>query len=376
MPATEATLKVILVIVVIVAVLGVIVLGIVSNNYCSLSLLCRINDTSQCPSSITTRVASAPARARVGVLVCHNPQEQQYREVLLQMGAAELVPLPQASAVTPASLFASGDANGVDALIIDTNLVSQLPHWRAAFPQKLLFGGVHAPLDNADQLWQKIESADLDAVIVKRPVDGQLFNHTPVIMCPYVYNNFRNRILRERPIHSTNPYRITVLIGQYRERFPIGWNRFNRLKALLRTSKWEFDVYDPSTERSTSDDIGVLLQSGFLLNFKEGGYLCNAVGRALATGTPVLMDRLSLDEARFPIEDVVDGKTALIVDTPEQLAARLSTLTLDECNTLREACWEATTHLREHDVYTFRKREDMRKIKNLFDFSCAGNDGY
>jgi hypothetical protein len=105
---------------------------------------------------------------------------------------------------------------------------------------------------------------------------GDLARRFPSLRLPtFAYAPFYAAL----PTYEVAGDRVICLVMRYQERFP-------RDYAFARSVTPH--VYGDGD--TVTDDVAALRHAAWLLHVKGGGFVCNAVGKALACGVPVIMD--------------------------------------------------------------------------------------
>ncbi|MCA9137824.1 MAG: hypothetical protein KDB00_13725 [Planctomycetales bacterium] len=126
------------------------------------------------------------------------------------------------------------------------------------------------------------------------------------------------------PVYESAGAKVISLIPRYQERFPEAYE--------LATSLTEHVYGDPIVP-----DIEALREAKWLLHIKpSGGFVCNAVMKALACGVPVIMDEKTWDSGFFR-HYVRHGENALVVPA-DQIGEVISDLPDDEYQRIKGTC--------------------------------------
>lgn len=136
----------------------------------------------------------------------------------------------------------------------------------------------------------------------------------------------------------------------------------------MEGSRWQFVRNDANTGTYTKDDIGCMLGSAFTVHLKPAGYLCNAVGRSIASGTPVLMDTYTFQQGLYENTGVEDGVNAIIRDSWSELAEYLETVTDEEVAALRLSTYDSGANFRRFNLAEYERELQLPGRARLWRF--------
>lgn len=223
-------------------------------------------------------------RLNVLLLAVHGMQDDQFRTYFSKLGHA--VDLMPGCVEGPDKCFSmyTDKLAVADVVVVDTNQPS-VDAWRQRLPYAVLLGGIHGHYQFGK--WDARRYPSLDAVLYKRCCDaGRFPGGKPHLVVPYTMDKLAARVRREWQPRPASPD-INSYVNDYCMRFPVQCKQFLQVQAAVP----HVVRFDTEVKHYTHDDIGSMLASKFTLHIKGDGYMCNAVGRSLAVGIPVVMDR-------------------------------------------------------------------------------------
>ena len=209
---------------------------------------------------------------------------------------------------------------GADVIVVDTNH-ARVNEWREFFPRKVLLGGIHG--HHKFGRWAPSRYPTLDGVLLKRCCDSRFIGDTPYLVVPYTMDFLADRVQREWTEQPQSPD-INSYVNDYSKRFPDQCKQFQKIEAAVP----HVVRYDTEVGRY-GEDIASMIKSRYTLHLKGDGYLCNAVGRSLAVGIPVIMDKKTFLMGLYQGTGVIHGVNAFVGEDEDDIIRYLvSTLLL------------------------------------------------